>query len=75
MARDSTHYAGLVVERILAAAGRLENNPRSGRMVPEVGDESVREVIQGNYRIVYRLRNGVVEIATVFYGTRLFRLD
>ena len=44
-------------------------------MVPEVGDESVREVIQGNYRIVYRLRNDVVEIATVFYGTRQFPLD
>ena len=75
VARDSSRYADLVVESIIAAVGRLENNPRSGRMVPEVGDESVREVIQGNYRIVYRLRNGVVEIATVFYGTRLFRLD
>lgn len=42
VARDSTHYAGLVVERIVAAVGRLENNPRSGRMVPEVGAESVR---------------------------------
>ena len=52
VARDSSRYADLVVERIVAAVGRLENNPRSGRMVPEVGDESVREVIQGNYRIV-----------------------
>ena len=75
VARDSSRYADLVVERIVAAVGRLENNPRSGRMVPEVGDESVREVIQGNYRIVYRLRNDVVEIATVFYGTRQFPLD
>ena len=43
VARDSPHYADLVVERIVAAVGRLEENPRSGRMVPEVGDESVRE--------------------------------
>ena len=75
VARDSARYADLVVERIIAAVGRLENNPRSGRIVPEVGDESVREVIHGNYRVVYRLRHEVVEIATVFHGARLFRLD
>lgn len=75
VARDSAHYADLVVERIVVAVERLKDNPRSGRVVPELGDESIREVIHGNYRIVYRLRRGVVEIATVFHGTRLFRLD
>ncbi len=75
VARDSPHYADLVVERIIAAVERLTANPRSGRVVPELGDESIREVIHGNYRIVYRLRHDVVEIATVFHGARLFRLD
>ena len=74
VARDSAHYADLVVDRIVAGVERLRDNPRSGRMVPELGDESVREIIQGNYRIVYRLRRDVVEIATVFHGARLFRL-
>lgn len=75
VARDSTHYADLVVERIVAAVERLKDNPRSGRVVPELGDESIREVIHGSYRIVYRLRDGRVEIATVFHGARLFRLN
>ena len=75
VARDSAHYADLVVERIVAAVDRLTNNPRSGRVVPELGDESIREVIHGNYRIVYRLRHDVAEIATVFHGARLVRLD
>jgi len=43
--------------------------------VPEVGDESLREVIHGNYRIVYRVSDQAVEIVTVFHGARLFRLD
>lgn len=75
IARDSTRYADLVVERIVAAVERLADHSRSGRAVPELGDESIREVIHGNYRIVYRLRHDVVEIATVFHGARLFRLD
>jgi plasmid stabilization system protein ParE len=75
VARDSAHYADLVAGRIVAAVERLQHHPRSGRVVPELADESIREVIHGNYRIVYRLRHDIVEIATVFHGARLFRLD
>jgi addiction module RelE/StbE family toxin len=75
VARDSPHYADLVVERIVAAVARLENHPLSGRVVPEIGDEALREVIHGNYRIVYRVRHDVAEIVTVFHGAHLFRLD
>jgi len=75
VARDSPHYADLVVERIVAAVARLENYPLSGRVVPEVADQSLREVIHASYRIVYRLSPDVVEILTVFHGARLLRLD
>jgi len=74
VARDSAHYADLLVERIVAAVSRLETFPRSGRVVPEVGDESLREVVHESYRIVYRLQPGVIEVITVFHGARLFRL-
>lgn len=75
VARDSAHYADLLVERIVVAVGRLETFPRSGRVVPEVGDESLREVVYENYRIVYRVKPEVVEILTVFHGARLLRLE
>lgn len=74
VARDSPHYADLLVERLVSAVARLEANPLSGRVVPEVGDDALREVIHGNYRIVYRVRLDLVEIVTVFHGGRLFRL-
>ena len=53
----------------------LEDHPLSGRVVPEVGDDAIRELIRGNYRIVYRLKQDVVEIVTVFHGARLLRLE
>ena len=74
VARDSPRYADLLVERLVSAAERLETDPLSGRMVPEVRDDTVREVIHGNDRIVYRVRPDLVEIVTVFHGARLFRL-
>jgi plasmid stabilization system protein ParE len=50
VARDSPRSARLLVERLIAAVERLEANPLSGRVVPELGDEALREVIRGNYR-------------------------
>ena len=41
---DSPHSADLLVERLVAAVERLEAQPFSGRVVPEVGDASLREV-------------------------------
>ena len=74
IARDSEHFAQLTVERIVTAPDRLLRWPRSGRIVPEVGDESLREVLVGPYRVVYRLHPDHVGIVTVFHGAREFRL-
>ena len=72
IARDSRRYAELTVGRILASVERLGAFPQSGRVVPERGDPEIREVIVGPFRVVYRYRVGVVEIATVFRASRMF---
>ena len=70
--RDSPRYGRLVVERLFDATQRLEAFPLSGRVVPELGREDVREIIQGEYRIVYRLEGETAELITVFRSSRLF---
>jgi addiction module RelE/StbE family toxin len=72
IARDSPHYAALTTERIVESAERLVVFPKSGRMVPEVGQESCRELILGTYRVVYRLKGELAEILTVVHSSRLF---
>ncbi|MBK9641068.1 MAG: type II toxin-antitoxin system RelE/ParE family toxin [Saprospiraceae bacterium] len=54
---DSTSYAGRFIDKLLNRVRQLENFPRSGRIVPEFGIENIRELIEGNYRIVYKLNN------------------
>jgi len=73
ISHDSARYAELVVRRLVKAVGRLEEFPRSGRIVPERNREDLREVIVKPYRIVYRLRPDMVEIVTVFRASRLLR--
>ncbi|MEO7191928.1 MAG: type II toxin-antitoxin system RelE/ParE family toxin [Vicinamibacterales bacterium] len=72
---DSVQYAELVVGRIVARVEQLSTFPESGRVVPERQGSSVREVIVKPHRIVYRFQGSVVEIVTVFRGTREFPTD
>ena len=72
IANDSPRYAALVLHRLVGAVERLESFPQSGRVVPERNDKAIREIIEPPYRIVYRLRPGLVEIVTVFRASRLF---
>jgi len=50
----------------------LKTHPKYGRIVPEINDEAIRELIQGNYRIIYRIvsRNHI-DILTVHHSMRL----
>jgi len=73
--RDSPRYGRLVAERLFESTLRIEDFPRSGRVIPEIGDEDYRELIVGEYRIVYRLRGEAAVILTVFRSSRLFPMD
>jgi plasmid stabilization system protein ParE len=73
--RDSPKYGRLVAERLVRATERLEAFPRSGRIVPEVGRENLREIVVGVYRVVYRLELDAAVLLTVFRGSMLFPRD
>ena len=75
IAQDSPHYAQLVTQRLIASVERLPALPQSGRIVPEINDPTIREVIQGSYRIVYRLIRAEIHIVTVHHAARLLRLE
>lgn len=72
IAQDSERYARVVVERLVAAVQRLHDYPLSGRVVPELARPTIREVIEGAYRIVYRVTPDAVQILAVVHGARRF---
>ena len=55
IASDSEYYARIFVTKVISAISRLQQFPEKGRVVPEADSPSIREIILGNYRIVYRL--------------------
>ena len=70
IARDNPETAERFVARLIDRADRLADQPSLGRTVPELPGSGLRELIEGNYRIVYRVRASTVEILTVFEGHR-----
>jgi toxin ParE1/3/4 len=71
IAKDSRVYASIQTERFFAAAKILEEQIRAGRIVPEVGDDTIREIIVGYYRIIYRIVDDQqADILTVHHSRR-----
>ena len=70
IARDNRVAARRWVERLRERARAAAEAPRSGRMVPEIGREDLREVLMGNYRIVYTVGKAEIRIMTLFEGHR-----
>ena len=75
IARDSDIYANATILRVLESVEKLEQYPLSGRVVPEIGDENLRELIVGNYRVIYEVGSSAVTIQTVLHGARAFPPD
>ncbi len=71
ISRRESEAASRFVEAILRRSVILEEQPRLGRRVPELNNDDIRELIHGNYRIVYKLAGSEVHILTVFEGHML----
>lgn len=52
VAETSEKYAKRTVQKLYETTEILKSYPKSGRIVPEKGEENVRELIEGSYRII-----------------------
>lgn len=75
IAEDSELYAIYTIQNIFKTAERLQMFPESGRHLPEFPDFPHRELILGNYRIIYRYdaEQNAVKVITVVHGSRLLK--
>ncbi len=69
--RDSSFYAQSVVSQILATARKIKEFLFIGRVLPEIGDENIRERFIYSYRLVYEIQQQRILIVAVMHGKRL----
>ena len=71
IAADNPAAAKRLVNRIRERARNATLSPLASRIVPELSRDDIRELIEGNYRIVYQVFPERLLILTVFEGHRL----
>lgn len=77
IAKDSKRYAQVQVKDIQDSALNLTSFPLMGRIVPEFPYLSYREILVGNYRVIYRLEEeqGLVIIMAVAHGKQSLKIS
>lgn len=70
IAQDSPTYAASFARRVWKRAQSLDEPSYRGRVVPELGDPAVRELILASYRLLYEIRGETVYILGLIHGAR-----
>ena len=65
IARDDPLAADRWARSVFDRVKQVKDFSKSGRYVPEINRRDIRELVYGNYRIIYRIETRVVSILTV----------
>jgi len=69
IAQDDLVTAEKWAIKLIEKTDQLIEQPESGRIVPEFNEPNLRELIFGNYRVIYRIRKeeNTIYIQTVWH--------
>ena len=72
---DSPMAAEKWVNTVFDKTDSLVGLPNSGRIVPELRNPEIREVIFGNYRIIYKIGTDVLSVLTIRHTKQILPTD
>jgi len=75
IARDKPVAAEKWVNKIFGLVERLSEFPERGRVVPEINNTMFREIISGNYHILYKHEKSTISILTVRHGKQILPVE
>lgn len=73
IAEDSEEYARMFARSIIDSIETMATFPYSGRIVPELKNDMVREKVLTNYRIIYRINDDSIEVVRIIHNARNFK--
>ena len=75
IAQDKPSAAERWINKVFTKVDKLKSSPQVGRIVPEISDDQFRELIYGNYRIIYRIDVKQISILTIRHGKQILPID
>ena len=74
ISKDSVLYAKRQVQKIQSKTKILKSQPHIGKIVPETENPKIRQLIEGNYRIIYKIiSKDRIDILTIHHSARDLR--
>jgi len=70
IAKDSIYYAQKTIEKFFERIKILHELPNAGRVVPELNNSVIRELIEGNYRIIYTVKKKGISVLRIHHSSR-----
>ena len=75
IAQDKPSAAEKWINTVFSKVEQMQSSPEIGRVVPEIKNDQFRELIYGNYRIIYRIEKEQVSILTIRHGKQILPID
>lgn len=75
IAQDKPSAADNWIRTIFSNVEQLRSNPEIGLIVPEINERQIRELIYGNYRIIYHVEAKQISILTIRHGKQILPID
>ena len=75
IAQDKPSAAENWINTVFSKVEQLISSPEIGRLVPEIKNNQFRELIYGNYRIIYRIEKRQISILTIRHGIQILPID
>jgi plasmid stabilization system protein ParE len=75
IAQDKPTAAKRWINEVFKKVEQLKSSPQMGRVVPEISNNQFREIIYGNYRIIYRIEIKQISILTILHGKQILPID
>ena len=75
IAQDKPSAAEKWINKVFTKVEQLKSSPEIGRIVPEISDNQFRELIYGNYRIIYRIEKKQISILTIRHGKQILPIN
>ena len=74
IADDSVRYASITANKVYQRVQPLADHPLLGRIAPEFNEKNIRELIEGNYRIIYRIKSEIqIDVLRIYHTARLLK--
>ncbi|MFZ5775012.1 MAG: type II toxin-antitoxin system RelE/ParE family toxin [Thermodesulfobacteriota bacterium] len=72
---DNPTAAAKWIDRVFEKVKALSSSPEIGRYVPELHRNEIRELIYGNYRIIYRIEKANISVLTIRHSKQILPID